>query len=29
MNLLTPIVVTGAVLVLAWIVGNKEEANRQ
>jgi hypothetical protein len=29
MNLLTPIIITGAVLALAWIVGNNEKANEQ
>ncbi|RBP03880.1 hypothetical protein DET59_10726 [Rossellomorea aquimaris] len=29
MTLLTPIIITGAVLSLAWIVGNNEKANEQ
>jgi hypothetical protein len=29
MTLLTPIIITGAVLALAWIVGNNEKANEQ
>lgn len=29
MTLLTPIIITGAVLALAWIVGNNEKANGQ